>query len=86
MNIGQTGNGTSNATNFTITLPVTAVSEAIGLASIVNNSGDAMGVARIRSSDYTILSIYNGLTNDYTAFANSGSKSCRAVTITYEAA
>jgi len=86
LSITQIGNGTSNATTFTISLPFTAASGAIGLAAIVNNSSDGMGLSRITSTDYTVLSIHAGLSISYGAWTATGAKACRYTTIIYEAA
>lgn len=86
LTVTQPTNGTSNATTFTISLPFTAASDAISIAAIVNNTVDGMGVARITSTDYTVLKVYNALDNGYGTWTASGSKACRSTSIVYESA
>ena len=74
--------GTSNATTFTITLPIAAANTAIqGFAVIVtDNSINAIGRFATRVNSTTV-DIYPSATA--TAWTNSGSKNC-SFCITYE--
>jgi len=85
--IRQTGNGTSNATTFTISAPVDAATVSgmawTGFAGVTNNSSNQAAVGQIQIvSGETAFSLYTTWAGG--AWTASGGKRTGAASITYE--
>lgn len=71
LGIQTLANGTSNATTFTMSLPITVAVNAIDFANVRDNGTEKLGVGYAAGTTST-LTYYNGTFG--TAFTNSGSK------------
>jgi hypothetical protein len=81
----ETAAGTSNATTFTISLPVTAATISganwLVLCSVANSGSFAAGIAAVSSAS-TVMGFGKDVSNNN--FTNSGLKQCLGVELIYE--